>query len=426
MQGLARFSRLLTTLGVFLGLASPGVRAETGDTPAETVTEPVENGADDGLTPDERAAIEKALAEDAAVETPAPPAPPPNALASLLQSMAPNISLILDVALAAYSSDNPDQRGAHDPVRSGFNFQQLELNMNAAVDPFFRFDTNIVFAQFGVEVEEAYITSLAFPEGLQLRAGQFLTRFGRRNATHPHSWNFLDQPLVLGKFFGGEGNRGLGAELSWLMPLPWYSEVLVSVNDAGGDCCNRSYRGGLDAPLSGPEDLLYTFAWKQFFPFNRDLGLNWGLSAQFGPNATGAGNRTAIIGTDLYLRYKPTAVSGRMSLDLTVELLARSRSVPGRVLQDWGGFAELRWLIDLSWAVAARYEWVSGVEDDPLDPEWDQYRHRTAAAFDFYPSHFSRFRLQLSHDAMLWREEPVWGIVLGVEVVTGDHGSHGF
>ncbi len=374
------------------------------------------------LSPEDLKAIEAALGEDAV----AAPPPAPSPVASFFQSMAPDLSLILDVALAAFSSRDPDQRGAHDPVRSGFNLQQLELHAGASVDPFFRFDTNIVFALFGVEVEEAFITSLAFPEGIQMRAGQFLTRFGRRNPTHPHSWNFLDQPLVLGKFFGGEGNRGLGVELSWLMPLPWYAEVLVSGTEAGGDCCNRSYRGSLDAPLSGPEDLLYTFALKQFFPFGPDAGLNWGLSLQLGPNASGAGNRTMIAGTDLYLRYKPTGAAGRWSLDLTVEALFRSRSLPGRVLQDVGLYAEARWLVDLSWALAARHEWVEGLRDDPLDPEWTGDRHRTSLAVDFYPSHFSRFRLQLAQDAMAWRADPVYGVMLGFEVVTGDHGSHGF
>jgi hypothetical protein len=95
--------------------------------------------------------------------------------------MAPNLSLILDTAFAAFGGGAPDQRGAHDPSRTGFNLQQLELHASAAVDPFFRFDANLVFALFGVEIEEAYVTSLALPGGLQARAGQFLTRFGRRN-----------------------------------------------------------------------------------------------------------------------------------------------------------------------------------------------------------------------------------------------------
>jgi hypothetical protein len=372
------------------------------------------------LSDEDRAAIEQALAAEVEAQVAPPPSPTP------IQSMAPNLSLILDTALAMFRGGKPDQLGAHDPRRAGFNMQQLELHASAAVDPFFRFDANLVFGLFGVEMEEAYVTSLGLGGGLQARAGQFLTRFGRRNPTHPHSWAFLDQPLVLGKFFGGEGNRGLGAELSWLAPIPWYAELIVSATEARGDCCNRSAWGGLDVDLAGADDVAWTFALKQFADLSPDWGLNLGLSLQLAPNASGAGNRTAIAGADLYLRWKPVGVSGRRSVDLAVEVLGRSRSLPGRVLQDWGGFAELRWLIDANWGLAGRHEWVSGLSGDPLDPDWTRNRHRTALAADWYPSHFSRLRLQLSEDRALWRPAPIHGLMLGLEVVTGDHGSHGY
>ena len=38
-----------------------------------------------------------------------------------------------------------------------------------------------------VELEEAIMTTRSLPKGLQLKAGQFLTEFGRINPTHPHA-----------------------------------------------------------------------------------------------------------------------------------------------------------------------------------------------------------------------------------------------
>jgi hypothetical protein len=200
----------------------------------------------------------------------------------------------------------------------------------------------------------------------------------------------------------------------------------VSATEARGDCCNRSAWGALDATLSGPGDLAWTFALKQFADLGRDWGLSFGLSLQLAPNATGAGNRTAIAGADLYLRWKPTGASGRTSVDLAVETLMRARSLPGRVLEDWGTFAELRWLIDANWGLSGRFEQVSGLDADPLDPAWTGSRTRVALAADWYPSHFSRLRLQVAEDLMAWRPEPVHALMLGLEVVTGDHGSHGY
>ena len=119
--------------------------------------------------------------------------------------------------------------------------------------------------------------SLALPGGLQVKAGQFLTRMGRLNPTHPHSWSFVDQPLVNGTLLGSEGSRGTGLEVSWLTPLPWFVDVLLSATDAAGECCARSFMGGDDLGVRSPLDFVYTLGLRQFFELNDDLGLAWGL-----------------------------------------------------------------------------------------------------------------------------------------------------
>lgn len=384
------------------------------------------------ISDEERRLLEESLATDLAEAGPTPsPASvsPTTAMGGsgrAFQSMNPDISLILDFAGAWFSAEEPLQGGAHDPRETGFNLQQLEMSIGSNVDPFFRFDANLVFSQFGVEVEEAYVTTLALPAGLQLRGGQFLTRFGRLNNTHPHTWHFVDQPLVNGKFFGGEGSRGLGLELSWLAPLPWYMELIASTNQAVGECCARSYWGAEDLGVDDPRDLMTTTALKQFFPFTVDWSLLLGLSGQFGPNPTGNGNRSEIYGADLYLRWRPTGDPERRFVALTVEGMLRRRQVPNDVLQDWGGYASLVWQLAKRWECGARAELVSGLGDDYLDPDWTGQRQRYAAQLTFYPSHFSRIRLQGGPDLPSWRDEVDWAVLLAVEVVTGAHGAHAY
>jgi hypothetical protein len=123
---------------------------------------------------------------------PAPPAPVVGARSGV--SFNPDISFIADFALAAFNHDDNLQQGGHDPTENGFNLQALEMAVSADVDPYFKFNSNIVFGTDGVELEEAYATTLSLPASLQVRAGQFLTRFGRINPTHPHAWDFWDQP----------------------------------------------------------------------------------------------------------------------------------------------------------------------------------------------------------------------------------------
>lgn len=393
-----------------------------------TIGAPAWAAPEDDLAEEELREIERALAEDAPAtpETPVAAPLPTMGLGRIFQSMNPDIAIIMDVAAAAFSDPNPLQIGAHDPRRNGFNLQQLEMSIGSPVDPFLRFDSNIVFSQFGVEIEEAYATSMGLPYDLQARAGQFLTRFGRINPTHPHSWEFADQPLVLGKFMGPEGNRGLGVELSWLSPLPWYAEVVGSLTDAQGAASARSFLGASSQPVLTPLDVQATTALKQFFPLSRDWSLAWGLSGATGPNPTGRANRSDLFGSDLYLKYRPLAGDSFTTVSLTAEGFARRRQVPGDNLVDYGGYTSLFWRFAQQWGTAVRLERVTGVPGDYLDPEWAGDRTRLSADLTFWPTEFSRLRWQVSRDQPSWRNEPIYGTFLTLETVIGAHGAHQF
>ncbi|MCI0569201.1 MAG: zinc-regulated TonB-dependent outer membrane receptor [Myxococcaceae bacterium] len=375
--------------------------------------------------------------EDGSAEPPAPANPPqgPGGLLSSLPISGLDISFVLDAAGAVFSDKQPLQTGGHDPQKNGFTLQQLELSLGAAVDPFLRFDGNIVFSQFGVEIEEAYATSLGIPGGLQLRGGQFLTRFGRLNNTHPHAWDFVDQPFMVGRVFGGEGNRGLGLEASWLLPLPWSVELVGSATDATGEATARSFFGPDPARVVGPLDVQLTGAVKQFFELSDDVALLWGLSAATGPNASGFGTRSDVYGTDLFLKWRPLSGAGQeQSLTLQVEGLYRRRQIAQDLLLDGGGYAQAVWRFTRQWATGVRYELGTpavrleggAVVLDPLDPEWTKARQRVSANLTFWPTEFSRFRLQGAVDAPGWRPNPIYSVFLAGEIVVGAHGSHPF
>ncbi|MCO4762087.1 MAG: zinc-regulated TonB-dependent outer membrane receptor [Myxococcales bacterium] len=340
--------------------------------------------------------------------------------------MNPNLSLILDTAGAWFSVDKPDQVGAHDPYQTGFNLQQLELHVESAVDPYFELQSNIVFSLFGVEVEEVYARSLSLPGRLQVRTGQFLTAFGRMNSRHPHSWQFADQPLVSGKLLGPEGLRGLGLEVSWLSPLPWFAELTVATQGGKGACCARSFWGGSALPVRSPMDLVHSARLAQFFPIDRDLSVYWGLSGAIGPNPSGYGNQTQLLSSDLYLRYRPAGDPQRRFVAWHTEMMHRQRQVPGDALSDWGMFSELVFRYALRWEVGVRGEYVTGVANDPLDPQWSSDRQRWTGQWTFYPSHFSRLRLQTSVDTAPWRPDPVFAVFVAFEVLVGAHGAHNF
>lgn len=413
---------------------APPPSASTSSPPAAAASAPAPAPAapsSSAPSAEDLAEIQRALGADKAqIEKTQPPPPPPTAAPSAvsraIQSLNPSLSFIGDFALAAFSKAQNLEQGGHDPNTSGFNLQALELAATADVDPYFRFATNIVFGRDGVEIEEAYATTTSLPGSLQLRAGQFLTRFGRINPTHPHQWDFVDQPFVITKMMGADGNRGVGAELSWLTPLPWYVEVVLSSTMAVGACCARSFYADDDLGVKGPQDLETMLALKQFFPLSDDWSLSIGTSGAVGPNPTKKGAESFLLGGDLYLKYRPITRQSFTIVSLQAEAITRRRETPTGTLADTGMYAQLLWRFAQRWTTGARYEFGSGTPGDYLDPYWTSARHRAAAALTFFPTEFSRIRLQGNVDVPTFLPNPIYEGFLALEISAGAHGAHAF
>src|SRR5262245_43837482 len=145
------------------------------------------------------------------------------------------IDISADLLVAAGGSTENDagiellQGGGHDPRQNGFTLQALELSLGGAVDPYFTAEAHITLfidseGDTRLELEEAFATTQSLPLGLQVKAGFFLTEFGLINPTHVHAWDWVDQPVILSRLFGEDGLRQAGLRVSWLAPLPWFSQ----------------------------------------------------------------------------------------------------------------------------------------------------------------------------------------------------------
>jgi len=176
------------------------------------------------------------------------------------------LNISLDGLIAVGASTEPDvpglETGGHDPAQRGFTVQNVEVVFDGAVDPYFRGQANVVLqvdadGNTNVELEEAYAVTTSLPKGLQVKAGQYLTEFGRINPTHPHTWDFVDDPLVHGRLLGPDGLRGVGVQMSWVVPVKWYSQLYVAVQNGegsrGGVPQEPSCRSGQLQPLVLPQ-----------------------------------------------------------------------------------------------------------------------------------------------------------------------------
>ena len=158
---------------------------------------------------------------------------------SPLAKFNPRISLNGLFAAAGFSDDESLNFGDHDPKENGFNVQNVELFVQASVDPYFTAQSNIVFffenGATKVELEETFMTTTVLPFNLQAMGGRFFTRFGRMNWQHPHRWDFANQSVIHNGLFGTDGLRGPGLQASWLIPVPLYLELIGSAPTPRGE-----------------------------------------------------------------------------------------------------------------------------------------------------------------------------------------------
>ena len=223
--------------------------------------------------------------------------------------------------------------GGHDPAQRGFTAQAVEANFRGAVDPYFRGQANLAFfldqsGETRFEMEEAWLETSSLPANLQVQAGQVWSIFGRHNYLHNHSWDFVDQPLMVTRYLGEDGLRNPGARLSWLAPLPFFTEFMVGVQNSAGETA-QPFRGEAHAHGGEEEeeeelpmafrhqdndrgvknlgDMLYTPRLEMSFDLTDTQTLLVGGSGAFGPNNSGASGDTdtRLYGADVTWKWQP-------------------------------------------------------------------------------------------------------------------------
>ncbi len=208
----------------------------------------------------------------------------------------PAIGFVGETVLS-YRSKGSDQTGSDRP--GGFDAYQrsMELNIAGSVDPFARgyvvanasADSTTGNATFGIE--EAALQTESLPWNLTLKAGRFFGEFGRLSYIHDHELPFVNRPLALDQYVGGE-SRTDGAQLNWLVPIPHYvSLTLGAGNGFGGDSpLNNpgSYRS-----LSG---LNYFGRLSTYFNLTPDWSVETGVSGLINPSTHDRGGVDGLIG----------------------------------------------------------------------------------------------------------------------------------
>jgi hypothetical protein len=211
-----------------------------------------------------------------------------------------------------------------------------------------------------------------------------------------------------------------------------------------------------DPGVHSVTDLVKLVRWVNGFDLSDTTSAQLGLSGLHGPNGTGSGADTTILGSDLVVKWRGLPGDrGWPFLILETEWMWRryeaddfSGCLEGDecdapvfldddVLRDWGGYAQLLWGFRRGWAAGLRYEIASGSGSDFdaetagfVSREGDPFRDdrtRISPMLAWYPSEFSRVRLQYNYDRTEFLDEDhdhtLW---LGLEFFFGSHPAHTF
>jgi hypothetical protein len=273
-------------------------------------------------------------------------------LSKVAQTLNPEISVVSLFAAAWYSLNDPVVFAEVDPQNTGVNIQEIELGFQSVVDPYFRFDSFFPINDEGIEIEEAYGTTLfSLPLNSQFRVGKMRAKFGRINQIHRHAQNFVTLPIVAGEFLGEHLNP-TSIEANFLVPVPWFLEL--SASGGSPDVETPTFQRSPDANNVG--NLLYIFHLANFFEVSDSLGVNLGASFATGSNDSGPDERSNLYGADFFAKYRPLRNNSYQQVSVQSEFMWRQAETPEEELEDYGFYAEGVYRFAKRWNTGARFD----------------------------------------------------------------------
>jgi len=349
----------------------------------------------------------------------------------------------------AYSNDPEDYvipgyplGGEAGLADEGLSLAETEITISANVDDKFTAMLNLPVAvedgEVHVELEEAWVETLALPAGLAIRMGRFLSDIGYLNSRHFHAWDFADLPLAYRAFLGGQ-YKDDGLQFRWLAPTDFYLELAGEVLRGGSypaEGSSNSMVGSTTLSVKTGGDIGFSNSWL--------AGFSW-LHADADGRESGdedspllfTGN-TDIYIADLVWKWSPNGNSRQRNLVFQAEYLWRDENgvyeLPGERIGPWdsnqsGWYAQLVYQPIPRWRVGARVDRLSG---DLPDPAWEGTPlyplgtdpKRYSLMVDWSNSEFSRLRFQYNHDQASEMTDNQFGLQYIFSI--GAHGAHSF
>ncbi|MCB0362844.1 MAG: hypothetical protein KDD35_08980 [Bdellovibrionales bacterium] len=303
---------------------------------------------------------------------------------------------------------------------NGFSLQEAELRLTSNIDTYFRGDVVLALekeasenpgeeGKYIVEPEEAFVETLGL-EGISLRIGKFYPFWGRSNQWHTHSFPFIDTLQTREAIFGEEGFNESGLAVSYLFPLPWYTEFVAQAFSAQ----NRAVFGS-----NSQDDWAGVYFLKSLWDLSElstlELDLGYGNGRDLDSRANHIYN-AALTYKNKWSSFRTLVGTAEYTLAQRVYDEAGSSQGRRSALSSW-----LQYQFSRQWWVQGRHEIVFDAEKIQ-----DKELRKNSVLVAFVPSEYSAIRLQydnIDNPSLLKNEERV---TLQFNFSMGTHPSHNY
>lgn len=342
------------------------------------------------------------------VETPPPPIETVQTVETQVspatsKALNPDISVIGTFLGHAGDRNEFDEHGPAE-------LDEVEVALEAFIDPYAKGRFFIAVGPEEVELEEGYAQFITLPWELTAKAGKVKAAFGKANTWHTHTRPWVDQPLMITRFFGDEGLADVGISASKPIDNPFGAFIEATAEIYSGDVEEVFGR-------QSDNDLFYNAHVKFFRDLTENSNLEVGTSWARGtlPDSSGH-NRFA--GIDATFRWKPLARSIYNSAIVRFEGLANRRADFDRTL--YGYYVSADYQLARRWFAGARFDRADRLFEDgrERDRAW-------SATLTFWPSEFSQLRGAFRRTTF-GGGPSINEVLLQLQFAIGAHGAHVF
>lgn len=304
------------------------------------------------------------------------------------QALNPNISLGGDFFAAVSTSDHDfiSEPGDISYGNNGLHLRELELALEAPLDPFTRGKSFISISKESISIEEAYMEWLNLPLNMNLKIGVFYSEFGPINRYHDHALPQFDRPRALVNLFSNKGLGGTGFSSNFMLP-----EILFSDASTFDFAIVRGTETGDNFSFDN-KGLLYIGQFKNFYEISQDSYFEFRFSGVAGRNPHPEKNNSYVGSLGINYKWVPAGREKYRTFDWKTELLYSHRLQNSETVKSMGFYSSVQNKLNARFWIGGRIGY-SELPYDNTQHEWDYTLN-----LDFWQSEFVFTRIQYQYN----------------------------